>query len=286
MSFIASNAVWSHSKQKSGRLIVLLKLADFANDQGISWPAVSTLAKYARISERHVQRCLEKLQRDGELKVIHNGGPKSSNLYKICLPLIKPEQGDANVSPDIAVAAPVTPVSSNSDVSGTQSVNESSIEPTPIVPKGDDKEFWIKICFENCFKQKPHPLPGYLINRLGRMLPYLKKAYAGSLVAFYRSYPLDTKPPPPFNSRRHSPERLILDLHRQLALAVKQCPPSPPKKPEPPRWQEFFRWKNDNPNIVLPTRFEQLDKDLRIQYENEFEAFEVATAGNQVEKAK
>src|SRR5437763_16906034 len=118
MSFLASNAVWNHSKQKSGRLIVLLKLADFANDQGISGPAVSTLAKYARICERHVQRCLEKLQRDGELKIVHNGGPKGSNLYKICLPLIKREQGDASVSPDRAVAAPVTPVSSNSDISG------------------------------------------------------------------------------------------------------------------------------------------------------------------------
>src|SRR5437016_3524428 len=116
MSFLASNAVWKHSKQKSGALIVLLKLADFSNDRGISWPAVSTLAKYARISKRQVQRCMEKLQRDGELKVVHNGGPKGSNLYKICLPLIKREQGDANVSPDIAVAAPVTPMSSNSDI--------------------------------------------------------------------------------------------------------------------------------------------------------------------------
>src|SRR6266403_1023681 len=152
MSFLASNAVWKHSKQKSGALIVLLKLADFSNDRGISWPAVSTLAKYARISKRQVQRCIKKLQRDDELRVVPNEGPKGSNLYKICLPVIMREEGDAGVSPDTAVAAPVTRMSSNSDVSVTQSVNESSIEPTPIVPKGDNKVFWKKICF-NCFNQ-------------------------------------------------------------------------------------------------------------------------------------
>ena len=280
MSFLASKAVWNHSKQTSGALIVLLKLADFANDQGISWPAVSTLAKYARICERHVQRCLEKLQRDGELKVIHNGGPKGSNLYKISLPLIKREQGDASVSPDIAVAAPVTPMSSNSDISGTQSVNEPLIEPTPIVPKGEDKEFWIKICFENCFNHKPHPLPGYLISRLSRMIPYLKKAHAGRLVEFYQSYPLDSKAPPPYSSRKHSPERLILDLHRQLGLAIRACPLAPAKKEEPPRWREFFQWEY-NPDVYLPRSFYELDPDQRKEYQDGFHEFAAATSNTQ-----
>ena len=278
MSFLASNAVWKHSKQKSGALIVLLKLADFSNDQGISWPAVSTLAKYARISKRQVQRCIKKLQRDDEIRLVPNEGPKGSNLYKICLPLIKREQGDASVSPDIAVAALVTPVSSNSDISGTQSVNEPLIESTPIVPKGDNKEFWIKICFENCFNHKPHPLPGYLISRLSRMIPYLKKAHAGRLVEFYQSYPLDSKAPPPYSSRKHSPERLILDLPRQLGLAIRACPS---KKEEPPRWREFFQWEYNNPDVHLPKSFYELDPDQRKEYQDGFQEFAVATANTQ-----
>jgi hypothetical protein len=277
MSFIVSNAVWEHSRQRSGALVVLLKLADYANDDGVSWPAISTLAKHARMSKRHVQRCLEKLQRDRELRVVQNRGRKGSNLYKICLPPIGSERGDAGVSPDIAVAAPVTPMSSNKDVSVTQSVNESSIEPTPIVPKGDDKEFWIKICF-NCFNQSPHILSGYMEDKLSRMIPSLNKAHAGSLLEFYKYVQFDPKPPPPYSSRKHSPERLILDLPRQLGLAIRACPP---KKEEPPRWREFFQWEYDNPDVHLPKSFYELDPDQRKEYQDGFQEFAVATATTQ-----
>src|SRR5215469_6951976 len=52
------------------------------------------------------------------------------------------------------------------------------------------------------------------------------------LIDFYQTEPLLSKEPP-YSSRRHSPERLILDLPRQLALAVQECPPPPPPEPPP-----------------------------------------------------
>ena len=163
MSIPASKAVWDCSKQqKSGALVVLLAIANYANHDGIAWPAVSTLARKTRMSKRNVQRWLKALQGDGELKIFRNKGKHGSNLYKVCLPLAERNTGVIHDTNDTNVARCVTPASSTNDADVTQSINESSIYNTPIVPKGDDKDFWIKICFE-CFEQpvravRPHVL--------------------------------------------------------------------------------------------------------------------------------
>jgi hypothetical protein len=222
MSFIVSNAVWERSKQKSGALTVLLKLADYADDEGISWPSVSTLAKCARMSERHVQRCLEKIRRDGELEVIRNGGRRGSNLYKVCLSLVKAKQGDPSVIPDKPVGREVTRPASTSDISVTQSVIDPSKEPssTPIVPKGDedDLKFWIEICFK-CFREAPRPVRNRILRILKNCIHRLDRGSSTLLLRFYRQS-FDDKFPF-FISRVHSQERLMLRLESQLALAVR-----------------------------------------------------------------
>ena len=48
--------VWKHSKHAGGSLLVLLALADFANDEGICYPSQKTLAKKSRLSGRQVRR--------------------------------------------------------------------------------------------------------------------------------------------------------------------------------------------------------------------------------------
>ena len=54
MSIHVTKAVWDYSKQqKSGALVVLLAIADYANERGMAWPAVSTLARKARMSTRN-----------------------------------------------------------------------------------------------------------------------------------------------------------------------------------------------------------------------------------------
>lgn len=269
MSIQLSSAVWKHSKQKSGALLVLLAIADYANVNGDAWPAVATLARKARMSVRNVQRSISALQRAGELKVHSNQGRRGSNIYKICLPLIEPINGDGPGTSDARVADPVTPMSSSGDAGVTQSVNESSIKPTPIVPKGDEMEFWIKLSFD-CFRQTPHPVSPYIRKRLSEHIPFLGKKNAPALIKFYCCAPLDSKDVP-FNSRKHSAERLLWDLPRQLALAARACPPSPPKKKEPPRWREFFRWKY--PDCYLPISFYDLSQDQWSEYERGYEEF-------------
>jgi hypothetical protein len=226
MSFEGSQAVWNRSTRRGTELLVLLAIADYVNEQkGVAWPGVPKLAKKARMSERQAQRAIRALERSGELNVFRNAGPKGTNLYQICLPVEDACTGDMNVTgarfgPDV-----VSSRSSKGDIAVTQSVNEPIYKRTPIVPKGD-QEFWIKACFE-CFAQPSRSLRPYVRKALLEAIPTLEKKHADSLREFYDREPLDFKEPP-YSSRKHSPERLILDLPRQLAMAARTCPP--PKK--------------------------------------------------------
>ena len=73
-------------------LLVLLCLADMADDEGECWPKVSTIAKKCRLKDaRHVKRVIhETLEADlGEVVVIVEGGKSRSatgyrsNLYRV-----------------------------------------------------------------------------------------------------------------------------------------------------------------------------------------------------------
>ena len=58
--------VWAHSQQKGGELLVMLALADFANDAGEAWPSIPVLSEKARLSARQTQRVLNTLEAAGE----------------------------------------------------------------------------------------------------------------------------------------------------------------------------------------------------------------------------
>ena len=62
-----------------------LAIADFSNDHGIAFPAISTLAKKARLSPRQVKRAIDHLNRLGELAVYKKKGPSGVNIYRILL---------------------------------------------------------------------------------------------------------------------------------------------------------------------------------------------------------
>jgi hypothetical protein len=88
--------VWEHSRAAGTPLLVLLSLADFADDDGECWPSISTIARKCRLaSDRHVQRVIhdELEKRLGEVLVIRNEGKASSkgglrsNRYRITVHL-------------------------------------------------------------------------------------------------------------------------------------------------------------------------------------------------------
>ena len=70
MSVKVMARVWAHSRRKDGELLVMLALADFANDEGESWPSIPVLAQKARLTDRQARRVLSKLEQAGEIRCV------------------------------------------------------------------------------------------------------------------------------------------------------------------------------------------------------------------------
>ncbi|MBI4524803.1 MAG: helix-turn-helix domain-containing protein [Deltaproteobacteria bacterium] len=86
MSIKVMSRVWAQSTRKDGELLVMLALADFANDGGESWPKIPTLAQKARLTERQTRRVLNTLEAAGEIRRVRsNGGRHRPNHYFISL---------------------------------------------------------------------------------------------------------------------------------------------------------------------------------------------------------
>lgn len=85
MSIRVMSHVWEHSDARLGARLVLLAIADFANDTGMAWPSVETLAAKSRISPRQVQRILRQLVDSGDLILHQNAGPHGCHLYQVVL---------------------------------------------------------------------------------------------------------------------------------------------------------------------------------------------------------
>lgn len=83
MSIKIMAEVWDNAEVEGASLLVLLALADYANDNGICWPAVGTLARKTRVSERHIRRLLGALERNGNIVIGFREGPMNVNLYKV-----------------------------------------------------------------------------------------------------------------------------------------------------------------------------------------------------------
>lgn len=109
MSIPVSNLVWEFSGHKSGNLLVLLAIADHADDRGEAWPGIPRLALKSRLSERHVRRCLKTLESSLELAILPNGSRCGGPLYRICLERLKRNA-------ETPTTAEMTPASSGEDV--------------------------------------------------------------------------------------------------------------------------------------------------------------------------
>lgn len=83
VSLKVTNWVWARSKSRNGARLVMLALADRADDDGFCWPSIEDLAERTRLSPRAVQKGIASLVEDGELKVENGGGRHRSNRYQI-----------------------------------------------------------------------------------------------------------------------------------------------------------------------------------------------------------
>lgn len=75
--------VWDNGPQKQGPLLVMLALADYANDAGECWPSIKSIAEKARMTERGVQRILRELEAEKWIETDHGNGRHGCNKYRI-----------------------------------------------------------------------------------------------------------------------------------------------------------------------------------------------------------
>ena len=123
MSLRALTWVLYESKSEGNARLVMLALADNADEEGACWPAIPTIAHKARVSERTVQRCLRELAESGELVVAIGGGGRASNHYQLVMssgdnlsPLEEPRgdnltplkgpRGDSSDTPGVTAVSP------------------------------------------------------------------------------------------------------------------------------------------------------------------------------------
>ncbi len=73
MSLDVLTAIWKDPPCKAGDLLCLLAIADNADENGYSWPSISTIARKAAMSERGAQKCLKKLAKLGLISINPGG---------------------------------------------------------------------------------------------------------------------------------------------------------------------------------------------------------------------
>jgi hypothetical protein len=67
MSIEVMTRVWKESKNKGTPLLLLLAVADHADELGFAWPGIVTLSQKIRMSHRHTRRMLLDVEASGEL---------------------------------------------------------------------------------------------------------------------------------------------------------------------------------------------------------------------------
>lgn len=83
MSIKVMNLVWESAPYEGNTLLTLLAIADRADDEGVCWPSVATLATKTRQSERNTQRCLKQVAKDGFLE--REFRKDNSTVYRIVI---------------------------------------------------------------------------------------------------------------------------------------------------------------------------------------------------------
>lgn len=83
MSVRVIQSILNHSQSEGGARLVMIALADRADDTGLCWPSVMDIARRSRLSRGQVFRHLKSLEEMGELKRVKAGGGGSTNTYQI-----------------------------------------------------------------------------------------------------------------------------------------------------------------------------------------------------------
>jgi hypothetical protein len=98
MSIHISSKAWKVKGLSASQKLVLLKLSDMSNDEGICWPSIPTIARECDCSERTVQRIIIELSKVGHLTRENREGKVS--IFCIHPTIFDLKRGDIGVTGD------------------------------------------------------------------------------------------------------------------------------------------------------------------------------------------
>lgn len=91
MSVRVVSWVWEHSTRGGIDRLVLLAIADTADDTGTNVSdSIAALARKVGVDQRTVQRAVRRLKASGELRVVESAGGQASNQYVVVMPTRRP----------------------------------------------------------------------------------------------------------------------------------------------------------------------------------------------------
>ena len=88
MSVKLSSYVWdgcAASGMKISKVAIMARLADFSNDEGLSWPSVETIARQIGAGQSTVRTALKELKAEGWLSILQRrqGNRNATNVYQL-----------------------------------------------------------------------------------------------------------------------------------------------------------------------------------------------------------
>ncbi len=138
MSIKLMTRVWDETRFKGTELLVLLCLADHANDEGTCWPSYTKIALRARCSRRHAIRIMENLRAEGWVKIVghhRNQNGQATNLFRI---QAVTKRGDAHVTPNSEKGERGDILTNRGDTGGRKEVTPMSPKPSGEPPIESD----------------------------------------------------------------------------------------------------------------------------------------------------
>ena len=118
MSVEVMSLVWKRGPSDRSQRLLMLAIADSANDDGFCWPGTQLLAVKASMSVRTVLRSLKALEQDGWIKINRKAHHRKGNTYEVDLEKLGDSVSHDKKSHDKTGMSQVTNLTKSGDKTG------------------------------------------------------------------------------------------------------------------------------------------------------------------------
>ena len=207
MSFKSMVEAFEAKIGNPARKLVLLKLADQANDNGLCWPSYATIASACEVDRRTVIRHIKQLEKDGFLRVEKtynkDAGKNYSNRYHLTIangvkkPLVSEDHHPSDkLSPPLvtkdhppSVKLSPEPINEpikepiNKDITQKKKANDKKVKFQPVKPEQVSNQVWNDLLAVRKTKRAVDSQTAW--TRLGNSVDKAQKATGHSLEDIY-----------------------------------------------------------------------------------------------------